>query len=329
MTNGLFPFETPRVAVVIPAHNSAATLDAALASVAGQMLRPCEAVVVDDGSSDDTLKIAARWRSHLPLEVVALPQNGGPGRARHAGVGHTTSPLLAFLDADDVWLPDHLAVCVSAYEANPGVIGGRGIRWRPGEGIETPTGPPSSSPPRDGQLGWILRKHSFGTPVVLARSVYDDAGGFDPTLEGVEDWDLWIRVVRNGVSLQRMERPTFLYRQHAGNLSKNIELVATAGLRMFDRLEAEMPTAPELRANAAALRDARARTALTLAHSRLESGDLRDARKFAFVALRGSPPIALRGAVVAIAPGWRSRVRMQRQNGHGPAPSDTAPSDTD
>src|SRR6266567_6983269 len=100
------------VAVIIPAFNSGKHLDQALASVAGQSVLPCAVVVADDCSEDDTLARARHWRGRLPLEVVRMEQNRGPGVARDCAIRRTTARLLAMLDADDLFLPDHLETMV-------------------------------------------------------------------------------------------------------------------------------------------------------------------------------------------------------------------------
>jgi predicted ATP-grasp superfamily ATP-dependent carboligase len=299
-----------RVGVVVPAHNAAATLDAALASVAAQSIAPAEVVVVDDGSTDATAAVAATWCDRLPLHVERLPGNGGPGKARHIGVVCTTTPMLAFLDADDVWFPDHLESCLRVYARTPGVVAARGIRWYPGVGIgRAPLRSGEPDPPAEGQLDWIVRQHSFGTHVVMAREVYEQVGGFDPTMEGVEDWDLWIRAARAGVPLRRTTSPSFLYRQHEHNLSLSVERIGQAGLRMLERLAEDTAGNGDGSKLEGALRESRARIALNIAYARLDAGRSDDARPWGFRAVGGPVDITVRGAVVALAPQWSSKLR--------------------
>ncbi|HYT25020.1 MAG TPA: glycosyltransferase family A protein, partial [Actinomycetota bacterium] len=124
------------VAVIIPAFNAGHYLDQALASVAGQTLAPAVVVVADDGSTDDTVARARRWRDHLPVEVVRLGRNAGPGPARHRAILATDAPVLAMLDADDLWLPDHLETMTAAYERAPGLVTAREFAWIRGRGID-------------------------------------------------------------------------------------------------------------------------------------------------------------------------------------------------
>jgi glycosyltransferase involved in cell wall biosynthesis len=309
--------ESPRqrVAVIVPAYNAAATLGASLASVAGQRLRPSEVVVVDDGSNDDTSQIAAKWSAHLPLEVVSTSSNRGPGESRNEGVRRTTAPLVAFLDADDVWFPNHLELCLGLYDKSPGVITASGLRWNPVDGTveQRPASSGIGGATAASQLEWLIRHRSFGIHAILARCVFEKAGGFDPTLDGVEDWDLWIRVARLGVRLQRSPNPTFLYRQHNDNLSKNVEKVGRAGLRLLDRLQNEILSEPERQQLAGAIRESRARIALNLAFATLEVGSTGEARALALRSLRGPPAIALRGAAIAVAPAWVARAKAHRR----------------
>ncbi len=99
------------ISVIIPVYNGASFLGAAIESVLAQTLRASEVIVVDDGSTDDSAVIAA----HYAPDVRVLSQvNGGCGAARNLGVQHASGTLLAFLDADDLWMPDKLQCQLAA-----------------------------------------------------------------------------------------------------------------------------------------------------------------------------------------------------------------------
>ena len=316
---------TRPVAVVIPAFNSAATLDAALASIVGQHVQPAEVVVVDDGSRDQTVTIAQRWTAMLPLRVVTMPTNAGPGQARNQGVRNTSAPLIAFLDADDVWFPNHLTTCLELQQRTGGVVSGRGLRWHEQRGIVPGQGEDGDAgPPPDGALVWLIRHHTFGMHAVMPRSVFEQVGGFDPAMEGVEDWDLWLRIAETGCPLRRTETRTFLYRQHDANLSLQVDRIGEACLRVHERVAHEhRPLTKELRA---AIRDSSALVAFSRASVRLDTGDFWGARRFAVKALRGPASISLRASAIAVAPKLYARLRgPQRSFRRRPDSADTRP----
>jgi glycosyltransferase involved in cell wall biosynthesis len=308
------------IAVVIPAYNCAAMVDDALCSVAAQTRAAEQVVVVDDGSIDSTSIAAARWCQRLPLEIVTLPENRGPGAARNVGVACTSSPLVAFMDADDVWLPDHLEICDAARLGDGAAIA-RALHLRE-DGSVVPVSSPE--PPPEGQLDWIIRRNTFGMHAVLPRATVDEVGGFETAVEGAEDWDFWVRVARAGTRLRRVQQWTYLKRQHPANLSKRTEYIALASLRMLDRIDDEL-TPDERTELAGAFREARARIALFRAYGRLQEGDHRGARRSAVRALAGPPAVAARGFALATSPGlWKlaatSRRRLTAPRGNGSAP---------
>src|ERR1700733_8382922 len=106
----------PEVTVVIPAFNAGRIITAALQSVFGQTYRDYEVIVVDDGSTDDTASQLAEWRDRL---TYVYQPNGGPGSARNEGLRRARGRLIAFLDADDVWLPRKLERQVAYFDKFP------------------------------------------------------------------------------------------------------------------------------------------------------------------------------------------------------------------
>jgi glycosyltransferase involved in cell wall biosynthesis len=100
------------VSVVTPVYNSSGTLARALASVYGQSLLPREIIVVDDGSADweESRRIAASCPASIAVRFIPLEKNQGPSCARNAGIAAAEGRYLAFLDADDIWYEDKLAI---------------------------------------------------------------------------------------------------------------------------------------------------------------------------------------------------------------------------
>src|SRR5262245_32619321 len=107
----------PEVSVVIPAYNAGRTIAAALESVFAQTYRDFEVIVVDDGSDDDTATCLGPWRDRIAY--VRSGPNGGPARARNIGIAHARGRLIAFLDADDAWMPRKLHRQVEYFDRFP------------------------------------------------------------------------------------------------------------------------------------------------------------------------------------------------------------------
>ena len=149
--------------VIIPTYNAAAFVEQALASLAAQTRSPAAVVVADDASTDDTVERVLRWKNLLPLQVVRLERNVGPGQARHQAILATNEPLLAILDADDVMLPDHLEVLWAAHEKTGTPVTLTSCRewdWIPHRGIDAARRRAQPRPIPSGpteQILWVLR----------------------------------------------------------------------------------------------------------------------------------------------------------------------------
>ena len=184
----------PRVCVVIPARDAAATIARAVASAQAQEPPPDEVLVVDDASRDSTADLAQR----LGARVLCLPAQAGAAGARNAGVAATDAEAIAFLDADDEWLPGKLARQVPLLDG--AVFVACTARLFAGNGDSL--GPLYNGEiPRDGADAWrgLLERNTVATSTVLVwRHEFLAAGGFDPALPVAEDQDLWIRLALRG-----------------------------------------------------------------------------------------------------------------------------------
>lgn len=229
--------EPVRISVVIPAFNSSQFIDDALASVARQARPASEVIVVDDGSQDDTAKCAQAWADRLsPTRFVLLRgPNVGLSVARNRGVLASTSDVVAFLDADDVFEPDHLATLAPAFELHAGVSLAFGdmTRWGgvdDGNRLLAPVREALYQNSRasgiDGLLllnagvrAIYLRKHRIApSSWLVARRAFAAAGLFDPTLRYAEDIDFLCRLFDTGGSAW-CDRPTGKKRDHGANMT--------------------------------------------------------------------------------------------------------------
>ena len=191
---------SPLVSIIIPAFNASATLDRALGSVVAQTYPRWEAIVVDDASSDDTASSALK-RGDPRCRVIRRAVRGGPAAARNDAIAAAKGELIAFLDADDEWLPEKLARQVAAFAAHPaaGLVACdlRAVHEDGSEGASVFM----RQLPSAGTTAWkaLLASSFLGTSAVLApRALIEELGGFDTALAVGEDQDLFIKLARRG-----------------------------------------------------------------------------------------------------------------------------------
>ena len=199
--------------VVIPARNAAAFIDRTLASVQAQAAPALEVVVVDDGSTDATAVIC----QSRGVRVVHLSESRGPSAARNCGVAATTAPLIAFLDADDEWLPTHTQELLRIVS-----LDGVAFAASDAERFGTETGLISHGLSSRSGLELpdllILENPIIQSAVMIRRSAFDAAGGYDESLRYSEDYDLWTRVLDVG-RFCYVDAPTVRRRMHPGQLT--------------------------------------------------------------------------------------------------------------
>jgi glycosyltransferase involved in cell wall biosynthesis len=182
---------TPTVSVVIPTYNQASLLPEAIASVCAQQWPNLEIIVVDDGSTDDTQKVLNQLSSERSLRWFRQ-NNAGAAAARNRGIHAATGEWIAFLDADDFWLPAKLAIQFEQLEKHGADFSFTNSRLRFENGHESELRCPIVERPLFHQL---LTGNLFGTPtVVLRKSCFDRVGLFDEQLRTGEDWDMWLRL---------------------------------------------------------------------------------------------------------------------------------------
>lgn len=189
--------KNPAVQIVIPVYNRKALLAQCLESVFSQTFTDFAVTVVDDGSTDGSVEVARSFGGRV--EVV-VQQNGGPSAARNAGVRTSDCPYIAFLDSDDLWLPQKLERQVRFLEENPTY----GATCADAQIIRDDQILKKSL---QGACNLARSAHKIKTgitslnliatsTVVVRRAVFDSVGGFDESLRMSEDWDLWIRLSR-------------------------------------------------------------------------------------------------------------------------------------
>jgi len=181
-----------------------------------------EIIVVDDASTDETPEVC---RALEGVRYIRLERNSRQAAARNAGIAATESEFVAFLDDDDLRLPGSLAAQLAALEADPGAgfVYGPVLLGDP-ETCE-PTGEVSLEECPSGDIFWRLVEGNFiHLPSVVARrSCLEAVGPFEPSVTGVEDWDMWMRLAER-YTVAAVSEPVAIYRKFArtsGQTSSN------------------------------------------------------------------------------------------------------------
>jgi glycosyltransferase involved in cell wall biosynthesis len=195
-----------RYTVVMTAYNEEEFIAAAVASVLAQTYRELELIVVDDGSSDGTLAELERFRTDPRLRVIEQA-NAGLSAARNTGIAATETDWVAFLDSDDLWMPNYLERVDAALAARPlaGIayvdawrlhLDGRFFRDTAMARQDPPEDPPVAS--EDFLRMLVARGNFIFVSTTVRREAIERVGGFDTIRTSVEDYDLWIRILAAG-----------------------------------------------------------------------------------------------------------------------------------
>jgi glycosyltransferase involved in cell wall biosynthesis len=239
--------------VVIPCFNQGHFLAEALESVREQSLPPGEIIVVDDGSTDRTRVVAARYA----VSYVSQP-NLGLARARNRGLRAARGDFLVFLDADDRLRPRALEIGLRELEADPSaaLVYGRGQRID-AAGRPLPTSPPE--PLGHDAYEGLLQRNPIWTPglAMFRRNVCGATLHFDPAVDASADYELYLRLARRHRMRAHAETVAD-YRQHPGSMSRNAALMLSTTLQVLHAQRRHLDTARRQRAYQEGLRNWRA-----------------------------------------------------------------------
>jgi glycosyltransferase involved in cell wall biosynthesis len=250
---------TPALSVIVPAFNQEACIGACLASVRAAGVE-AEIVVADDGSTDGTR--AAVEAADPRAVYLWAPNSGGPSAPRNRGFAASRGRYVAFLDADDLWLPGVAARAVELLDRYPQLgavfadarmgndadgyvswIGRRGLepfhalpRTEPEPGFRIPARLPLFR-----QL--VEWNAVFLGACVIRRAVFASTGGFDETYWGGEDWEIILRMA-HAADFGFLNEPLAVYTRHAGNVTNNQDKMVGGFGRALRNVLARCPLAP-------------------------------------------------------------------------------------
>jgi glycosyltransferase involved in cell wall biosynthesis len=224
-----------RTSVIIPVYNGEKYVAAAIDSVRAQTCEDWELVIVDDGSTDGTAAVLARYAAD-PRIRVSHQENQGPAASRNRGVVLSEAETVAFLDADDLWVRSYLARMMGALTANPSAAAAfAGWQYVDESGHPLPQAIiPSASQARQLHEELLWRNALVPSAVVVRREAIIACEGFDTELVILEDWDMWLRLLARGPFVAVPERLVW-YRTHGENMSDDIAGIEVGTLRVLQR----------------------------------------------------------------------------------------------
>lgn len=228
----------PLVSVIMPVFNASSTLAQALNSVLWQGYEAIEIVAVDDGSTDDSLRVLGTYGD--AVRVLQQHQQG-PASARNLALQHVRGQYVAFIDADDVWLPGKLPSQVAYLQSHSDVsaVFGRFSRWEAGAADGRFAEPPAQEAYEEAARRWLAQPEPLRTTALqgdlyadllldsvvhiitslVRRSAMDAAQGFDASLRTGSDYDFWLRLSRQH-RIDQLDDCVAWYRIHADSITR-------------------------------------------------------------------------------------------------------------
>jgi glycosyltransferase involved in cell wall biosynthesis len=232
--------EAPAVSVIIPAYNAAWCIRRALDSVLAQTFTDYEIIVVNDGSRDETLAVIAGYGDVVRVVDKA---NGGLSSARNAGIRAARGTYVAFLDADDRWLPEKLQRQVTLMQSDA-TLG----FCSTAASVEDPDGKQLNiwaCPRWSGSLlEHLFRENAAvagsGSGVLVKRVVLLQVGDFDESLRSLEDIDMWMRLAAVA-SYGCIAEPLTVLLKHPESMSRNLEIMRESAIRVMKKNRGLLP----------------------------------------------------------------------------------------
>ncbi|MDP3704044.1 MAG: glycosyltransferase [Candidatus Omnitrophota bacterium] len=276
----------PTASIITPTHNRATMLKEAIESVLAQTYQDWEHIIVDDGSTDGTMGLVTRYAGQDPRIRYVFRRHGGLPAARNTGLLAARGRYLAFLDDDDLFLPDKLKRQVATLEQRPELCFIYAPVYEVHDNREG-----SRYLPR--HLGRTFAELFDGaTPqvssIMVRRACLEEVGGFDERLPHCQDYDLWLRLAAR-FPFDYLTDPVGVYRRHRTNMSRKLIGLIASQLTILSRIRG----CRALGVTAAAKRRRLATLAYQLARYQFEARQYRRAALSFFRAVGWRPDIGL------------------------------------
>lgn len=234
----------PSVSVIIPTFNHEKFLACALDSVVGQTFSAWEAVVINNFSQDNTVELVDAYQDSR-IRIVNFANHGVIATSRNLGIALTQAPYIAFLDSDDNWYPEKLQRCMDKLADGYDLVCHAEIWTGPGERRRTMQYGPEA---RATYESLLLEGNCISTSAVVVRREWlERVGGFSiqPEFVTAEDYELWLKLARDGAKIGFIDEVLGEYLIHEGNQSRSALRNMQAVMSVFEHhrsaLESCMP----------------------------------------------------------------------------------------
>lgn len=216
-----------KVSVIIPCYNQGRFLDRAIQSALDQDYPNKEIIVVNDGSTDDSHVVAARFGDRIIY--IECPSNRGVASARNMGIRNSSGEYIAFLDADDMCLPGRLSLEAAVLDQQPdvGLVATDAFLIDANDRVLGLKSAISGAPRHHNDFRWETVEYCATTSTVMVRrKCFETVGYFEESLGGAggEDWLAWVKI-SHSFSMIYIDKPTVYYRLHTNNTSRSFEFL--------------------------------------------------------------------------------------------------------
>lgn len=280
---------SPRVSIVMPSFNAAGTILDSIESVQQQTVADWEMIIVDDGSTDETVALIEQVSLQDPRVRIVQQANSGPSIARNKGVSEALASVVAFLDSDDLWEPQHLEINLASLSE----FNDLGVSFSPCRLMDADgklTGEMTAAWLEDVKIADILSCNPSSTcsALVVRKAAFEETQGFDKHMVHAEDQEWLYRVLTSGWKMRGLSEATVRYRLSPKGLSADTKRMHGGWQAFIASAQAHTPDAV-----AQHLPRARARMNLYFARRLLRDGDTSSSmRQHLWVSLRSYPRIA-------------------------------------
>jgi len=229
----------------VPAYEAEPTLGETLSAIVSQTWADWECVVVDDGSTDGTLRVASSFEQRDPRIRAIHQVNSGTAGAYNTGVSSAAGDYVVLCSADDILLPHHLATMSAFIDAEPGydIYSSNGYFWVPGESKELAYGPDVATTVRSLELRDVIHRCFYSVGAAYRRELFAAVGGYRIGVFG-EDYDFWLRAMAGGARHRYLPEPLSLHRISPTQKSASLETVFQSDIRLVSDLDRDFALAP-------------------------------------------------------------------------------------